>query len=244
MIDDPVLTAIAATTNDALPDHLWRYDTGADEPIGDLACILHSAAAEFTGTTQVLGRALHRLHRRCGEHLQTLTSHAGLIRLHVMDTDALTLIQLLERHQLHRDALLTAYAAWRRHRPASLDPQVHHLLPAPYLPTSGRITLTATDQHTWLVTPDQTAAAAYGTDHAGQIIGHIQATGNGWQPTAYTHPQHQQTHPHLVYPLPPVEDQAAACRSLLRWWALRESPTWDGRTPDQLTSHEQAALSA
>jgi hypothetical protein len=41
-----------------------------------------------------------------------------------------------------------------------------------------------------------------------------------------------------------VEDEAAACRSLLRWWALRDSPQWRNRTPDQLSTEEQAALAA
>jgi hypothetical protein len=242
--DDPVLTAIAASTNDALTDHLWRYDTAAGDPTADLAATLQTAATEFTATTQLLSRTLQRLQHRCGRHLQTLTTHAGLQRPHGLDTQALSLVQLLERHELHREALLAAYQVWRRYRPTSRDPRVRHLLPAPYDPTSGRLTLTATGEGTWLVTPDPAAAAAYGTTgHAGRIIGEIAATDQGWQPTAYTHPQHQQTSPQPVYPLPPVDDEAAAGRSLLRWWALRDCPGWDGRTPEQLTTAEQAALS-
>jgi hypothetical protein len=244
MIDDPVLTAIAATTNDALPDHLWRQAVATGDPIVEIARTLQAAAAEFTTTTQLLDRALQRLQHRCADHLQTLTSHAVVQRPRGLDTDVLRLVQLLERHELHREALLTAYQMWRCYRPASPDPRIRYLLPAPYHPASGMLTLTATGQGAWLVTPDQTAAATYGaTGHAGRIIGEITTTDQGCQPTAYTHPQHRRTSPQLVYPLPPVDDEAAAGRSLLRWWAVRDRAGWDGRTPEQLTTAEQAALS-
>jgi hypothetical protein len=242
---DPVLTAIAASTNDALPEHLWRYHTAIDGPLGDLARALHTAAAEFTSATGLLNRTLQRLEHRCGRHQHTLTTHATLLRPHGLDTDALNLVQLLERHELHHGNLLATYQAWRRHQPAARDRRTRHLLPAPYDPTSGRLTLTATDDSTWLVTPDHTAASAYRTtSHAGRIIGEITATDHGWQPTAFTHPQHRQTNPRRIFQLPPVEDEPAACRSLLRWWAMRERPGGDSRTPDQLTTAERSALSA
>ncbi|MPZ26476.1 MAG: hypothetical protein GEV12_08465 [Micromonosporaceae bacterium] len=244
MTDDPVLTAIAASTNDALTDRLWRYDTATGDPTADLARTLQIAAAEFTTTSQLLSRTLQRLQHQCGHHLQTLTSHAGLQRPHGLDTQALSLVQLLERHELHREVLLAAYQVWRHYRPTSRDPRVRHLHPAPYDPTSGMLTLTTTSEDTWLVTPDAGAAAAYHiTAHAGRIVGEITTTGQGWQPTAFTHPEHRRTRPRRVFPLPAVDDEAAAGRSLLRWWALRDRPGCDGLTPEQLTTAQQAALS-
>jgi hypothetical protein len=173
-------------------------------------------------------------------------THAAALRSHGLDRDALNLVQLLERHELHREVLLMAYRAWRRHRPASLDPRIRHLLPAPYDPTSGRLTLTADDEDAWLVTPDPAAATGYGAPRlAGRTIGEITPTHQGWQPTAFSLNHHggQAIRQH-AYRLPPVDDEAAACRSLLRWWALYNQPTWDGRTPAQLTAAEQDALSA
>jgi hypothetical protein len=246
MTDDPVLTAIAAGTNDVLTDRLWRYDTGTGDPVADLAATLHSAAEEFTTATGQLERTMQGLQREHGRQMQNLTSHAAALRPHGLDRDALNLVQLLERHELHREVLLMAYQAWRRHRPASRDPRIRHLLPAPYDPTSGRLTLTADDQDAWLVTPDPAAATGYGAPRlAGRTIGQITPTHQGWQPTAFSLNHHggQAIRQH-AHRLPPVDDEAAACRSLLRWWALYNQPTWDGRTPAQLTAAEQDALSA
>jgi hypothetical protein len=246
MYDDPVLVAIAATTGDALPERWWRYDTATPDPVGDLAQALHAAAVEFTGSTQVLARTLGRLREQCERQLATLGERAAVGRPHGLDTDALHLVQLLERHDTQREALLASYALWRRHRSIPPDPRIRHLLARPYDPTGGMLTLATGDNGgVWFVSADPVAAAAYGTRLADRIIGQIAATTEGgWQPTAYTDPAHQHTCPHLVYPLPVAEDEAAACRSLLRWWALRDSPRWRNRTPDQLTAHEQEALAA
>ena len=247
LYDDPALVAIAAMTGDALPERLWRYDTATPDPVGDLAQALHSTAIEYTGSTQVLARALAKLREQCERQLVTLTNRAVLARPHGLDSDTVHLVQLLERHDALRESLLASYTLWRRHRPASRDPRIRYLLTRPYDPTGGMLTLATGDDppgDIWLVSPDAVAAAAYGTRFAERIIGQIQSGSDGWAPTAYTHPEHQRTCPHLVYPLPPAEDEASACRSLLRWWALRDSPQWRNRTPDQLSTEEQAALAA
>ena len=246
MTDDPVLTAIAAGTNDLLTDRLWRYDTGTGDPVADLAATLHSAAEEFTTATEQLERTMQALQRECARQIQNLTTHAAALRPHRLDRHALNLVPLLECHELHREILLMAYRAWRRHRPTSRDPRTRHLLPAPYDPTSGRLTLTADDRDNWLVTPDPAAATHYAVSWlAGQVIGQIAPTEQGWQPTAFTLNHHGgqaiRQHTHI---LPPVDDEAAACRSLLRWWTIYHHPTWDGRAPAQLTTAEQDALSA
>jgi hypothetical protein len=244
--DDPVLTAIAAGTNDVLTDRLWRYDTGTADPVADLAATLHSAAEEFTITTGQLERTMQRLARECAHQRLNLTSYAAVLRPHGLDRDALNLVQQLERHDLNREILLTAYRAWRQHRPTSRDPKTRHLLPAPYNPTSGQLTLTTEDHDGWLVTPDPAAATSYhAAGLSGQVIGQITPTHQGWKPTAFTLHHHQgQTIRQHTHPLPPVDDEAAACRSLLRWWAHYTQPTWDGRTPAQLTTAEHNALSA
>jgi hypothetical protein len=245
LYDDPALVAIAAITGDALPERLWRYDTATPDPVADLAQALHSTAIEFTGSTQVLARALAKLREQCERQLAVLSSRATLARPHGLDAEAVHLVQLLERHDTLREALLASYALWRRHRPASRDPRIRYLLARPYDPTGGVLTLATPDGgEVWLVSPDAVAAAAYGTRFAERIVGQIHAGPDGWTPTAYTHPEHQRTCPHLVYTLPVAEDEAAACRSLLRWWALRDSPQGRNRTPDQLSTEEQAALAA
>ena len=233
---DPVLTAIAVSTNDALTDHLWRHETAAGDPVADLAVALHRAAHEFTVTTRRLTDTLHRLHQHSGHHLDTLTGYATLARPHSLDTDTLHLVQLLERHEAGRDALLTAYAAWRKHRPASADPTVRHLLPQPYNPRRGMVTLGA-DGDGWIVVPDRVAAESFGLATSGTVIGDIRPHPDGWQPTAYTDPTHRHHRPHLVHPLPAAADEAAACSSLLRWWASRDR--WHDRT-----TAEQPALPA
>lgn len=85
---------------------------------------------------------------------------------------------------------------------------------------------------------------AYGLRSHGGIVGEIRLGDAGWQATAFTHPEHRATCPHLVYPLPIADTEAAACRALLRWWALRNCEQWQGRTPAQLSADEQAALTA
>lgn len=241
---DPVLAAIATSTNDALTEHLWRYDTAGTDPVADLAIALHRIADDFTATTQVLTRTLRHLQHRCAQQLDLLTHYATTHRPHDLDSEAVTLLQHLERHDTLRESLLAAYAAWRRHRPLSRDPHQRYLLPQPYDPAAGIVALATDPTHAcWLVVPNDVAAARFGLPTGGNLIGDIRPTGSGrWQPTAYTHPKHPVSCPHLVHQLPEADDEAAACRALLRWWAQRsDAPV---RTPSELTSAERAAPSA
>lgn len=247
MTYDPVLATIAVATNDALTDHLWRYDTGTDgDPVADAATAVHRTAYNFNATSQMLARTLRRFQRCCGHHLDSLASTAYIPRPNTLESEAITLVQLLERHDTQREALLSAYAVWRRHRPTSRDPRIRFLLPQPYDPTFGIVTLGADDTGGgWFVVPDQVAAEAFGLRPGGGVIGEIRQSVEGrWQASAFTHPEHRAICPHLVYPLPDTDDEAAACRCLLRWWALRHSEQWRGRTPAQLSADEQASLAA
>ncbi len=93
------------------------------------------------------------------------------------------------------------------------------------------VALTAYDtETTWLVTPDQVAAAAFGLRTYGGVVGEIRLGEGAWQTTAFADPEPQTSRPNLIYPLPAAETEAAACRTLLRWWALRDSDRWQGRT--------------
>ncbi len=244
---DAALTAIAVATNDALPDHVWRHDTAtadSGDPVADIAVALCRTANDFITTTGLLSRILTYVHQQCGRHLETITSHAT-VGLHSLDVDAFRLLQQLERFHTEREVLLSVYAVWRRHRPISRDPAVRHLLVQPYDPSRGVAALAADEPGaSWLVTPDHQAAQAHGLRSHGEVIGEIRLGDAGWQATAFTHPEHRTTCPHLVYPLPVADTEDAACRALLRWWALRESERWQGRTPAQLTEAEQTALTA
>jgi hypothetical protein len=244
---DPALTAIAVATNDALTDHLWRYDTATiinGDPVAHIAIALCDAADDFNTTSRLLARALAHLGETCGRHLSTVTDLAT-IYLHTLDTDALRLLRQLERFGTQREALLSLYAVWRRHRPTTRDPRVRNLLVQPYDPSKGMVALGADESGlVWFVVADSIATAAHGLGTFGAILGEIRLGDDGWQATAYTHPEHRTTCPHLVYPLPVTDTEATACRSLLRWWALRDSPQWQGRTPAQLSAAEQAALTA
>ncbi|RZU76049.1 hypothetical protein EV384_4646 [Micromonospora kangleipakensis] len=222
---DPVLTAIAVATNDVLTDHLWRHDAAAGDPVADIAVALHRAAYDFTLTARQLTETLHRLRQHCTHHLDTLTCYATLARPHSLDADTLRLLQLLERHEAGRDAVVTAYGAWRKHRPISADPLIRHLLPAPYNPRHGMVTLGA-DGDSWIVVPDRVAAEAWGLATSGTVIGDIRPHPDGWQPTAYADPAHRAQQPHLVHQLPAAADEATACSSLLRWWAARDRTLW------------------
>lgn len=243
---DPVLTAIAASTNDALTDHLWRFDATDGDPISDIAAAVHRAAHDFTTAHHHLHKILNRVQAQCGTHRDNLTHFALALRPHTLDLDALTLIQLGQRHDTQRDALLATYQVWRRHRPIFRDQQVRHLLVRPYQPRFGMVNLTAAESSgSWFVAPDPVAAEAFGLRTSGKVIGEIRPAKHGsWQATAFTHPEHRTTCPHLVYPLPVTTDEAIASRSLLRWWALRDSEQWQGRIPAELSAEEQAALAA
>jgi hypothetical protein len=244
MTYEPALTAIAVATNDALTDHLWRHDTGtADggDPVAHLAIALCRAADDFNTTSQLLARTLHHVREQYGRHLHGVTNVAT-IHPHSLDIDAFRLLQQLERFDTQREALLSLYAVWRRHRPTSRDPQVRHLLLAPYDPSKGMVALGADESGlVWYVVPDRVAAAAFGLRGYGAVVGEIRLGDAGWQPTAFTDLEHRTTCPHLVYPLPPADTEAAACRSLLRWWALRDAEHGQDAT---LSAGEQAAFAA
>jgi len=244
---DPALTAIAVATNDALTEHLWRYDTGDTDnrdPIAHIAVELARTARDFNTTAAVLARVLGRVGETCHRHASTI-SDLTTVYPHSLDVDTVRSVQHLERFDAQREALLSLYAVWRRHRPLTRDPRARHLWVQPHDPSRGMVALSADQKGlTWFVTPDQVAAEVHGLSSYGALVGEIWLGSAGWQATAYTHPDHRTTCPHLVYPLPPADTDAAACRALLRWWALRDSQQWKGRTPGQLSPDEQAALIA
>ena len=154
------------------------------------------------------------------------------------------MMQQLERFDAQREALLSLYGMWRRHRAITRETRVRHLWVQPYDPSKGMVALSTNDTGAWFVVPDHIAAEVHGLSSYGAIVGEIWHGSQGWQATAYTHPEHRSTCPHLVYPLPPADDEAAACRALLRWWALRDSEQWQGRTPADLSTAERQALTA
>jgi hypothetical protein len=244
---DPALTAIAVATNDALTDHVWRYDTGtadSGDPVAHIAIELCRKAHDFNTTSALLTRILTHVGQTCGRHTSTITDLATVYP-HSLDLDAFRVLQQLERFDTQREALLSLYTVWRRHRPASRDPRARHLLVQPYDPSKGMVALSADEPGlVWFVAPDSVAAEVQGLRSYGAIVGDIRLGDAGWQAAAYAHPEHRATCPHLVYPLPPTDTEAAACRALLRWWALRDSDQWQGRTPAQLSADEQAALTA
>jgi hypothetical protein len=241
---DPTLTAIAVTTNDALTDHLWRYDTDSTGPIAHIAVELHRAAHDFNTTVAVLNRMLAHVGELFRRHADTITDLATAYP-RSLDTDTVRIVQQLERFGEQREALLRLYMLWRRYRHTTRDSRTRHLWVQPYDPSKGMVALSADETGLgWFVVPDQVAAEAHGLSSYGSLIGDITCGDASWQATAYTHPEHRTTFPHLVYPLPPALSEDAACRSLLRWWALHDSDQWQGRTPAQLTPVELAALTA
>ncbi|MFI5489234.1 hypothetical protein [Micromonospora echinaurantiaca] len=241
-LTDPALRRIAADTNDVLPEHLWRHDTATLDPIGDLARILHKTARAFTDSTAALDHALARVGKLSEAARQGLSARADLhmAGYHQAVTDALA---ARERHIAVGALLLTAYRAWRNHRPVGGGDE-RHLLLRPGDPSHGVATLRLKDQRTWLVVPDAEAASAFDIPYPGRVAGEVTDTGHGWTPTAYTDPQHRRTQPGMTYPLPVCDDLASACRSLLRWWHLRHSAAWRSRTPAQLTPAELAHLAS
>ncbi|GGN94082.1 hypothetical protein GCM10010112_83050 [Actinoplanes lobatus] len=241
---DPVLTAIAAFTNDALPEHVWRHDTNMSGPIGDLAVLLARAAVQVTETAELLARVLDRTADGCRRHAGTITA-AATVEPTLLDRDLIHVIQQQERFTAHRDFMLALYQAWRLHRPGSADPRHRRILTVPYDPTHGMAALTTDDDRHWRVTPDPVAATAYGIPAAAaMLIGDIHTTNHGWQPTAYTRTDDPAANPHLTFRLPVTATEDAAVRSLLRWWHLLSTDPDRARTPDQLTAEEQTSLSA
>jgi hypothetical protein len=243
---DPTLTAIAVATNDALTEHLWRYDTGdtdSGDPIAHVAIELARQAHDFNTTAGLLVRVLAQVGELGHWHASTITDMATVYP-YSLDVDMVRIVQQLERFDAQREALLSLYGIWRRHRSITRETRVRHLWVQPYDPSKGMVALSTNGTGAWFVVPDAVAAEVHGLSSYGAIVGEIWLGSPGWQATAYTHPEHRSTCPHLIYPLPPADDEAAACRALLRWWALRNSEQGHGRTPAELTAAEQAALVA
>jgi hypothetical protein len=243
---DPTLTAIAVATNDALIEHLWRYDTGdadSGDPIAHIAVELAHAAHDFNTTAALLTRELAQVGELGHWHAGTITDLATVYP-YALDVDMVRIVQQLERFDTQREALLSLYGMWRRHRSVTREARVRHLWVQPYDPSKGMAALSTNDTGAWFVVHDHVAAEVHGLSSHGAIVGEIWHGSQGWQATAYTHPEHRTTCPHLVYPLPPADSDAAACRALLRWWALRDSNRWQGRTPADLSTAERAALTA
>ncbi|MEV7628827.1 hypothetical protein [Actinoplanes sp. NPDC089786] len=244
---DPALTAIAVTTNDAMTEHLWRYDAGdtdSGDPIAHIAVELGRAAHDFNTTVGLLTRTLTQVGELGHWHASTITDLATVYP-YSLDVDTVRIAQQLERFDTQREALLRLYLVWRRYRHTTRDTRSRHLWVQPYDPSKGMVALSADETGLgWFVASDAVAAEVHGLSSTGTLVGGIWLGSAGWQATAFTHPEHRATCPHLVYPLPPADDEAAACRSLLRWWALRDSGQWHGSTPADLTTAEQAALVA
>jgi hypothetical protein len=88
-----------------------------------------------------------------------------------------------------------------------------------------------------MVTADAEAAEAFEVPYPNRMVGVLhESPWEGWLPIACTDPAHIPSG--MAYRLPVRDDLATACRSLLRWWALRHSAAWRSRTPDQLTPTE------
>jgi hypothetical protein len=237
-LSDPALRRIAACTADVWPDHVWRHHTGTHDSTGELARLLHRATLAFTNATANLDQRLTVLGQDCDNALRSLRAQAFATSVHLVRHLAEVLAEL-ERHQLSEDMLLEAYRAWRANHPGP-NPQAdqQYLLMRPSDPTWGVATLRRHDQHIWLVIPDAEAAARFEVPYPNRVVGGVVLTDNGWQPTAYHDPQHLSALPALTYPLPACGRLPAACRTLMRWWALRHSADWRNRTPNQLTAAE------
>ncbi|MEV6817098.1 hypothetical protein [Micromonospora sp. NPDC051296] len=242
-LTDPALRRIAASTNDVLPEAVWRHDTAALDPIGDLARILHKTAREFTDSTATLDEALTRVDALAGRGRRSLAASADLhiAGYHQTLTDALA---ARERHIVLGAMLVTAYRAWRNHRPVLGSGDERYLLLYAGDPASGVAILRRREQHRWLVVPDSEAGSAFDVPYPDRVVGEVTETDQGWTPAAYIGALHQVTPPGMTYPLPVCGDVASACRALLRWWHLRHSDAWRSRTPDQLTPAELAHLTS
>lgn len=232
-LNDPALRHIAATTGDVLPEQLWRYDTGSEDALGDLARILHKTAHSYNRAVASLDRAVQLLTHRPDARA------AGLGKVLPGMTTA------TEQHAVLADVLTDAYLAWRRHHPISDAGVQRHLLLYPRDLTHGVVTLWPSSAYVWLVSPDAEAAHAFGIPYADRTVGQVTETLEGvFEPIACTNPDHIADQPALTYRLPVRDDLATACRSLLRWWALRHSAAWQSRNPDQLTPTELDQLAA
>jgi hypothetical protein len=217
---DPALTAIAAATNDALTEHLWHYDIAGDDPVAHVALALEHAAEAFAVRAELLGRLLPYVKTICARLESTLAGYAT-VTPHGADLDAARLARQLQQFDDQRESLLALYRVWRRHRPATRDPRIRHLLLQPFDPRYGMVTLGADDTgRSWYVVPDEQAALAFGLPGHGTLVGDIRLTDAGWAATAFTDPRHE---PGQVFALPPADTEAAACQALLRWWEGAEA---------------------
>ncbi|MBB5874621.1 hypothetical protein F4553_008055 [Allocatelliglobosispora scoriae] len=237
---DPALRAIAAATNDVLPEHLWRHDTDGGDWAAESAARLDNIATGFNTNARLLNTALAQVRDEAGTALRD----AGPQHPHHMGTILLTAVSLLERHQVLRTTLVEAYTYWRRHQPDPHDQAERHILAQRYVPDAGVLTLRRHGRDTWHVIPDRAAAIRWGVPFADQLIGAITESGDGWYPVAFLRPTRRHALPQPVSPLPAVDTDAAACRCLLRWWRLRLSARWLGRNPTQLTDAEITDLTA
>src|SRR6266511_71276 len=105
---DAVLTAIAVATNDALSDHVWRYDTAtadSGDPVADIAVALCRVANDFITTSGLLTRILTHVREHCGRQLDSITSYST-VGVPSLDVDAFRLLHQLERFVTRREALL------------------------------------------------------------------------------------------------------------------------------------------
>ncbi|MBB5871941.1 hypothetical protein F4553_005320 [Allocatelliglobosispora scoriae] len=233
---DPTLRLIAATTNDVLPEQLWRYDTGTEDAVGDLARILHKTALAYNASCAELDKP----HPRPSSGLRAAgTGEAMSAVLATVDRHA-----ACERHNVIAGGLLDLYQAWRRHRPIN-DGDERHLLLRPRDPGYGVATLQRTSHNVWMVTADPEAADAFEVPYPNRMVGVLyESPWEWWLPVACTDAAHLAAASGPVYRLPVRDDFVTACRSLLRWWALRHSAAWQSRTPDQLTPTELDQLAA
>ncbi|MCP2325197.1 hypothetical protein HDA40_003704 [Hamadaea flava] len=227
-LTDPALRLIAASTNDVLPEQLWRYDTAAENAFGDLARILHKTAIAYNTSSADLDRPAPRPSfglRPAG------TGEAMQDMLATIDRHA-----AMERHTVITGSLLDLYRAWRRYRTLN-DGDQRHLLLCSGDPGHGVATMQRFTHHQWRVIADAEAAQAFGVPYPNRMVGVLVETEDGiWQPIACT--DAAQIASGTAHLLPVRDDLATACRSLLRWWALRHSAAWRSRTPDQLTPTE------
>ncbi|MDG4751336.1 hypothetical protein O7630_10320 [Micromonospora sp. WMMD718] len=225
---DPALRLIAASTNDVLPEQLWRYDTGTEDAFGDLARILHKTAMAYNTSSADLDSPAPR------RSLGIRPAGTGAAMQDVLAT--IDQRVALERHTVITGSLLDLYRAWRRHRPLN-DGEQRHLLLCSGDPGHGVATMQRFTHRQWRVTADAEAAQAFAVPYPNRMVGVLVETEDGiWQPIACT--DAAQIASGMAYRLPVRDDLATACRSLLRWWALRHSTAWRSRNPDQLTPTE------
>ncbi|WP_238015014.1 hypothetical protein KZZ52_33770 [Dactylosporangium sp. AC04546] len=243
---DPTITAIAVATNDALVEHLWRFDTattnGAD-PVAHIAVALCHAAEQFNTTADRVGELLDRIGGETVRGRGVLAGTASIMSRR-LESDMMHLTRQLERLDAHRAALLTLYHVWRSHRRVTAPTADRHLLVHPYDPTGGMVRLTidaigtidtadnggpydplgapsvvSAEPSTWLVTPDHVAAAAFGLPTYGTVLGAITLDAGGWRPTPFAHVEQHTTTRDGVGTLGIAHTEDAACAELLAWWS-------------------------